>query len=253
MAQTMQRPFVGGAAAFVPGGPQAPSMPQLPPPPPFFTNTDYEWGPPQMLFPVDYHPAPQNFFPRAGGNGLLPPTGPASGVNSVPFRTYGRKQQASVFEPGVIIAVPYHTIDFLQPPDRPTRDESLSRLGWVHTKERRVVVIDCYNDHCVGIPMATHSHTGLMNQRKSKGEWIGVRDVADPDIKTSDSAHGNIVATRESRFAIPANPQNSWWFKNTSYAHFSCPVSFVYDRGCNVCPCVARRTLSRDESIVLES
>lgn len=76
-------------------------------------------------------------------------------------------------------------------------------------------------------------HIGqAFKQKKSRGEWIGVCDAADPDHQASDSAHGNILATRDSRFGIPENPQNPRWFRNTSYAHFSCPVSFMYDRGC---------------------
>ncbi|KAH7323568.1 hypothetical protein BKA65DRAFT_555246 [Rhexocercosporidium sp. MPI-PUGE-AT-0058] len=224
MTESTQAGLQGGAASFMPG-----AVP-MPIPPIHFPGPSYT-GP--QIIPGDHGYGGGGLL---GSPGLLTPSFPPPDLlipGQMPsnFRGYGRKQPNKTFEAGSIIAVPYHTIDFRQPPQIPTRDETLTRLGWVHTKERRLIIIDCFNDHCVAIPMATHNNNGL-RLKKAKGEWVGVRDAADPEPAESESVHGNISATRDNRFRLPDTPVNQWWTKHTTYAHFSSPIAFPYDRGC---------------------
>ncbi|EKD16049.1 hypothetical protein MBM_06060 [Drepanopeziza brunnea f. sp. 'multigermtubi' MB_m1] len=98
----------------------------------------------------------------------------------ITFRKYGDKFKPETYSPGDVISVPFHIADYEQPPVNPGIHSSLCKLGpYVYSKFRRLIILDCYVDHCVAIPLFTNNGAGL-KKKVAKGEWVGVRDAADP-------------------------------------------------------------------------
>ncbi|KAJ5047668.1 uncharacterized protein L3040_003488 [Drepanopeziza brunnea f. sp. 'multigermtubi'] len=150
----------------------------------------------------------------------------------ITFRKYGDKFKPETYSPGDVISVPFHIADYEQPPVNPGIHSSLCKLGpYVYSKFRRLIILDCYVDHCVAIPLFTNNGAGL-KKKVAKGEWVGVRDAADPDPRPSETVHGNVFVRRDEKLRYPDDSSNPSWMKSTTHAHHAHPVSFRYDRFC---------------------
>lgn len=102
----------------------------------------------------------------------------------------------------------------------PNKSITPSVFGDIHTKERKMIVVACYNRNYIAIPLFTHNNKGLVN--KKADEYISVRDHRDrsPNFR-EQSKHGHLL-TEYLHDGINL-------FKPLSTAHITYPLSRSYD------------------------
>ena len=101
-------------------------------------------------------------------------TGYATNRSTAP-RDGGRDRQVlpkQVFRRGLIIRGPLHEQDYQGASSQSNytvavtnNNRTESRFGPIHTKVRKMIVVECYQDHYIAVPLFTHGGRGLTNKR----------------------------------------------------------------------------------------
>lgn len=88
------------------------------------------------------------------------------------------------FKKGVIIRAPLHEQDY-QGASRQSNvtaadahNKTESRFGTIYTKYRKMIVVECYQDHYIAVPLFTHGGRGLQYKRKPE-EYIRLVHLSD--------------------------------------------------------------------------
>ena len=129
-------------------------------------------------------------------------------------------------KPGVIIRAPVHQQDYRGA----SRDSEVtavqdkyvtkSRFGDIFTKFRKMIVVACYENHYVSIPLFTHNGVGLINKKRPE-EYISVRDHRNPQKYAALSKNG-ILVTKYLSSSVNL-------YEIASTAHITYPVSRTYN------------------------
>lgn len=82
----------------------------------------------------------------------------------------------SDFQLGTVFSAATDQRDFFQELEPGNIDQSMSRLGIVHSKYRKCVVIARFATHVIALPIYTHGGQGLAN-KWHKDDFVSVRDV----------------------------------------------------------------------------
>jgi hypothetical protein len=135
------------------------------------------------------------------------------GQQSATLRNTDKVHDADRYSVGVIFSAPYHVpsggderwVSVTDPHNTATP------YGVVHSKYRKMIVIKAFAEHCVCVPVYSHSGCGL--ERKDSvvsDEYVSIRDVADPNPEPSESPHPPLLAVgdREFRGTIIAGKSN---------------------------------------------
>ena len=135
------------------------------------------------------------------------------------------KYSKSFYQPGMIIRSHLHESDFMAGQSTCTVEPSNpnitpSAFGNIHTKERKMVVVACYNLHYIAIPMYTHGGRGLLNKKAE--EYISVRDHRDTSTDFKELSKHGMLLTQHVQSGIRL-------FDRMSAAHITYPVSMSYD------------------------
>ncbi|KAG4421108.1 hypothetical protein IFR04_005751 [Cadophora malorum] len=150
------------------------------------------------------------------------------------------KQIGQVLEPqqfklGLIISVASHEEVYQDPKNKlklqPTREQTLTHLGWVYSKARKIVVMSRFAQHLVGLPIFSHGGKGL--EKKERSEFVGIRDIQYFKRTPTDSFHPHLLSHRLPPFTRVA--KNHWSVINSdSYVQFTRPLSFAYNTRCTI-------------------
>jgi hypothetical protein len=104
------------------------------------------------------------------------------------YRPYGTVLNKGKFKKFRVIGLVYHTPDYMgnaavHPSDR---NRTLTHLGtWVFSKYRKAIALMKHEQHCICIPIFTHSGNGLARQR-DRAQYIGVRNADDATASTDE-------------------------------------------------------------------
>ncbi|KAH7381011.1 hypothetical protein BKA64DRAFT_550735, partial [Cadophora sp. MPI-SDFR-AT-0126] len=111
------------------------------------------------------------------------------------------------------------------------REQTLTHLGWVYSKARKIVVISRFAQHLVGLPIFSHGGKGL--EKKEKSEFVGIRDFQHFRHTPTDSVHPNLLCHRLQPFT---QASKSHWsvINGDSYVQFTRPMSFAYNTRCTI-------------------
>ena len=128
-------------------------------------------------------------------------------------------------KPGVIIRAPMHQQDYGSRPNgsdtvAPDNNVTKSRFGDIFTKYRKMIVVGCFEDHFIAIPLYTHNGHGLKYKR-NPGEYISIKDHRDPVKMRPLSKHG-MLTTKELSSSVQL-------YDPTTTAHLTFPVSRPYN------------------------
>ena len=136
-------------------------------------------------------------------------------------------------KPGVIIRAPLHQQDFKGVSQdtevtaivQPVADHNVTRskFGDIFTKFRKMIVIACYENHFVAIPMYTHNGVGLRYKKKPE-EYISVKDHRSGENFRPLSKYGTLVTKYLSPAVMLYDPATT--------AHITYPVSRAYNIDC---------------------
>ncbi|KAK0117568.1 hypothetical protein ONS95_011904 [Cadophora gregata] len=150
-------------------------------------------------------------------------------------RQFGQVMEPQQFKPGQIISVASHEEVYQDPKNKvklqATREQTLTHLGWVYSKARKIVVISRFAQHVVGLPIFSHGGKGL--EKKEKSEFVGIRDVQHFKSTPTDSVHPSLLSHRIEPFT---QVNKSHWsvINGDSYVQFTRPMSFAYNTRCTV-------------------
>ncbi|KAH6707825.1 hypothetical protein BKA61DRAFT_580331 [Leptodontidium sp. MPI-SDFR-AT-0119] len=114
-----------------------------------------------------------------------------------------------------------------------TREQTLTPLGWVYSKNRKMVVISRFSQYLVGLPIFSHGGKGLENKEKS--EFVGIRNAQYFRGTPTDSKQPNLTSHWIAPF-IPANEKtlggHQWGLLYKVYpSPVFCIQYSLYDRG----------------------
>ncbi|KAH7323570.1 hypothetical protein BKA65DRAFT_555248 [Rhexocercosporidium sp. MPI-PUGE-AT-0058] len=150
-------------------------------------------------------------------------------------RLFGQVLEPQQFKLGQIISVASHEEVYQDPKNRikleATQEQTLTALGWVYSKNRKIVVISRFAQHLVGLPIFSHGGKGL--KKKEKSEFVGIRDSQYFRGTHTDSTYPNLTSHRIFPFA-PANKTHWAVINGDSYVHFTRPLSFAYNTRCTI-------------------
>ncbi|KAL2063098.1 hypothetical protein VTL71DRAFT_6170 [Oculimacula yallundae] len=165
-----------------------------------------------------------------------------SNVNSEPasktqesVRLFGEVLEPQFFKPGQIISVASHEEVYQDANNKiklgRTREQTLTSLGWVYSKSRKIVVISRFAQHLVGLPI--YSHGGKRLEKKQKSEFVGIRDAKYFRRTSTESTYPSILSHRVYPFALV--DKKHWAVINgDSYVQFTRPMSFAYNTRCTI-------------------
>ena len=150
-------------------------------------------------------------------------------------KQFGQVLEPQQFKLGLIISVASHEEVYQDPRNKlklqPTREQTLTHLGWVYSKARKIVVISRFAQHLVGLPIFSHGGKGL--EKKEKSEFVGIRDIQYFKRTSTDSIHPTLLSHRLPPFTQVA--KNHWSVINgDSYLQFTRPLSFAYNTRCTI-------------------
>ena len=120
---------------------------------------------------------------------------------STAMRDGGRDRQVlpkKVFRRGLIIRGPLHEQDYQGASSQSNytvavanTNRTESRFGPIHTKVRKMIVVECYQDHYIAVPLFTHGGRGLTNKRAPE-EFIRLVHLRPcPECKRAISGFGS--------------------------------------------------------------
>ena len=128
--------------------------------------------------------------------------------------------------PGVIIRAPVHQQDYrgasreTEVTGIPDQHITKSRYGDIYSKIRKMIVVACYEDHFVAVPLYTHNGNGL-RYKKRPDEFISVRDHRNTGQSQPLSKNGTLT-TKELSSSVQ-------FYDNATTAHITYPVSRNYN------------------------
>ncbi|KAL8793894.1 MAG: hypothetical protein Q9195_003513 [Heterodermia aff. obscurata] len=135
------------------------------------------------------------------------------------------------FRPGLIIRADLHQEDYKTAKSAITAPKTITAPNGtievsakeranIHTKERKMIVVACYERHYMCIPLYSHEGYGLKN--KNEDEYISVRDHRVPLSEFRPlSAHGALTTEYLHEGIEPYHPMTA--------AHITYPVSRSYE------------------------
>ncbi|CZS89988.1 uncharacterized protein RCO7_02320 [Rhynchosporium graminicola] len=170
----------------------------------------------------------------------IPTVAPKSTKDSTPQAKGAGRLLGEIIEPhqfklGQIISIASHEEVYQDPRNKiklePTREQTLTTLGWVYSKNRKIVVTSRFAQHLVGLPIYSHGGKGL--EKKEKSEFVGIRDARYFRRSPTELKYANLLSHRAHPFTLV--DKKHWAVINgDSYVQFTRPLSFAYNTRCTI-------------------
>ena len=120
-------------------------------------------------------------------------------------RRWDRSYIMEDFQFGTIYSVPYHEPTSIQDPNNPNPTHSVTSIGPVCSKFRKMICIEPHSHHVLGVVIGTHGGTGIAG-RSNQEEYISIRDAASREFSApGESSHGVLWAEHYSNFMTKGN------------------------------------------------
>jgi hypothetical protein len=145
-------------------------------------------------------------------NGKRPPTGATLYCDAdsqtkpiKPQELYGKRKLPNEYKAGLVICAATHEPDFnLEPAEEHHRYRSNTVFGPIYSKERKYVLIHCYHNHAIALPIYTHGKKGLDSKPAFlKDQYVSIRDVDVYPVAVRESSHQPIFSERLEEFCKP--------------------------------------------------
>ncbi|KAH7175690.1 hypothetical protein EDB81DRAFT_939812 [Dactylonectria macrodidyma] len=115
------------------------------------------------------------------------------------LRSYDRRRDPDELQPGTIISAPHHTQARSGNIPTNNRNMSFSDFGVVHSKYRKMIILETWGEHCICLPLYSYRGRGLEGRRDIAEEYISVRDDSETfwEWELSESKAGVLTAIRD--------------------------------------------------------
>ncbi|KAM3065565.1 hypothetical protein ACMFMG_011552 [Clarireedia jacksonii] len=150
-----------------------------------------------------------------------------------PHELYGKRKLPNQYKAGLVICAATHEPDYnLEAAEEHHRYRSNTVFGPVYSKERKYVLIQCYHDHAIALPIYTHGKKGLDSKPNFlKEQYISIRDIDVSPVAIRESCHDPIFTERLEEFCTP-NVANFHIMHPKSSIHLVYPSCHKYSTPC---------------------
>jgi hypothetical protein len=186
-------------------------------------------------------------------NGKRPPTGATLYCDAdsqtkpmKPQELYGKRKLPNEYKAGLVICAATHEADFnLEPAEEHNRYRSNTVFGPVYSKERKYVLIHCYHNHAIALPIYTHGKKGLDSKPGFlKDQYVSIRDIDVYPVAVRESSHEPIFSERLNEFCRP-NVAKFHVMDPKSSIHIVYPSCHKYSTPCIIEGEIRHRDLTR--------
>ncbi|OTB00896.1 hypothetical protein M426DRAFT_26125 [Hypoxylon sp. CI-4A] len=124
------------------------------------------------------------------------------GMSTSTLRDTDVRQPQSAYAPGVIFSAPTHTSDPSEEMQVKCDDPHLTAtpFGTVYSKFRKMVVVRCFAQHCLYVPIYTFNGKGL-DGKDSQSEYVSIRDKTERNPAPDEGPHKGLRAVRDTHYA----------------------------------------------------
>lgn len=105
-------------------------------------------------------------------------------------------------QPGTIISAPHHTQGRSDIVSAEDRNMMYSDFGAVHSKYRKMIILETWGEHCICLPLYTYRGKGLAGRRVFAAEYVSVRDDDLPYWDPKESSAEPLTAIRDKNWPI---------------------------------------------------
>ncbi|KAH8729442.1 hypothetical protein BGZ61DRAFT_475062 [Ilyonectria robusta] len=105
-------------------------------------------------------------------------------------------------QPGTIISAPHHTQGRSDIVSAEDRNMMYSDFGAVHSKYRKMIILETWGEHCICLPLYTYRGKGLAGRRVFAAEYLSVRDDDLPYWDPKESSAEPLTAIRDKNWPI---------------------------------------------------
>ncbi|CZT42947.1 uncharacterized protein RSE6_02915 [Rhynchosporium secalis] len=138
----------------------------------------------------------------------------------------------AAFQPGVIFSAVTHEHHYRQDRvDNTNANQTETNFGVTNSKFRKFVILACFENHVIALPILTHQGRGLSSKR-NKHEFVSVRERSLEGIAApSESKHAILWAE-----LYPGFQKASAWHRMTDQCclHFTKPYSHNIEHKCTI-------------------
>ncbi|KAM0124408.1 hypothetical protein ACHAO1_011039 [Botrytis cinerea] len=159
---------------------------------------------------------------------------------------YGSAHLPGAYHHGDVICAVEHYPDFTRTiPEKNDRYRTDTVFGPVFSKERKYIVLQKYREHCVVIPIFTHTGRGLAGKPPAvRDHYISIRDGDRPNQAPPENIHGNLQTHRYPEFQDRRDRRrvpNFHIMSDKSAVYFVYPICHRYS-----VPCIFESRLRTD-------
>ncbi|CAF3461984.1 unnamed protein product [Fusarium graminearum] len=119
-------------------------------------------------------------------------------------RVYGRHD----LTPGTIISAPFHSQYRYNTVSTDNHNTAVSAFGAIHSKYRKMVIIESWDEHVSCLPIYTYNGCGLASRLDMVSEYMDIRDADERNPLEGDTGEEPLLAVRD----------DEWFGKNTFIA-----------------------------------
>ncbi|KAF7552702.1 hypothetical protein G7046_g7328 [Stylonectria norvegica] len=142
--------------------------------------------------------------------------------------------------PGTIISAPYHSQAHQDTIRITETNVALTSFGTVHSKFRKMIVLEAWGEHLACLPLYSYMGRGLAKRRGMLNEYISVRDEADPRPEPKDTPDEPLSAIRD-----PGWHKSKTFIKGKTICKLSEKIVHNLDQKCSIEGRVVRADFTR--------
>ncbi|KAH7157665.1 hypothetical protein B0J13DRAFT_542348 [Dactylonectria estremocensis] len=106
---------------------------------------------------------------------------------------------------------------------------SFSEFGAIHSKYRKMIILETWGEHCICLPLYSYCGKGLDGRRDIAEEYISVRDDSKAFWDREESSAGFLTAVRD-----PSWPRSRMFITGRTVVKLTEKIVHSYSDNCSV-------------------